>query len=161
MRKIKHLLYYLIPYIFGLLIFGVFAFLNIKYKIYYYNIKGFKDVLGSFVNFVSIVIGFYSAFYAIIVSVNKSSFFTILEKSEYKNVLPIELFLALISAFLTLSFTIILQMLINYKLWISYLIYFCWTFIIGVFMAYAFLISVLFISVIFYSTPVNEEPEDV
>ena len=155
--KKSHKLYYMAPYILGVVLLIFFIILKLFFKIDYLNLKGLKDVLNSFISFVSIVIGFYSAFYGMIISVNKSNFFVSLQKSKYKDVLPNQLYYSLIFAFLALVLTITLQILMNYAFWLSYVIYFAWSFVIGVFMTYAFLTSILSIAIIFYSEPLKKE----
>lgn len=160
-QKDSHILYYISPYILGMLLLVIFAILKLFFKIDFLNLKGLKDVLNSVISFVSIVIGFYSAFYGMIISVHKSNFFVSLQKSKYKDVLPNQLYCSLIFAFLALILTIALQVLMNYAFWLSYVIYFAWAFVTGVFMTYAFLTSILSIAIIFYSDPLSKKIEDL
>ena len=57
-----------LPLIIGLVLVAIMIFFNQKYGVYYKNLGGFENILESIVNFLSIVIGFYSAFYGIIIS---------------------------------------------------------------------------------------------
>lgn len=149
----KRYLYMLLPLVIGLVNFILFLYLNINKSLNYANIKGFSDILGSVVNFVSIVIGFYSAFYGMIISMNKSVFVVTLKKSKYKDDLPIILLASLLSAFLTLLLTIALQAMSNYPGCITLIVYYIWTFIGGVFMSYALQTSILSIALVFGSEP--------
>lgn len=94
------------------------------------NLGGFENILESIVNFLSIVIGFYSAFYGIIISMYESRFMQKLLKSQYRDELPLLLLLSLISAFVCLILTIVMQSLIFYNLkitnWIYYICFFRW-----------------------------------
>ena len=102
----KRILFKFLPLLTGLVIVVVAIFFKSKLKLDYQNIKGFRSVLESIVNFLSIVIGFYSAFYGMIISMQKTKFMRTLAESEYKNELPKLLIWSLISAFLCLIITI-------------------------------------------------------
>ena len=152
----KRILFKFLPLLTGLVIVVVAIFFKSKLKLDYQNIKGFRSVLESIVNFLSIVIGFYSAFYGMIISMQKTKFMGTLAESEYKNELPKLLIWSLISAFLCLIITISMQILVNYKFTFIYYIYFFWCFIVGVFITYAFQTSLLSIVMIFESDPVKK-----
>lgn len=152
----KRILFKFLPLLTGLVIVVVAIFFKSKLKLDYQNIKGFRSVLESIVNFLSIVIGFYSAFYGMIISMQKTKFMRTLAESEYKNELPKLLIWSLISAFLCLIITISMQILVNYKFTFIYYIYFFWCFIVGVFITYAFQTSLLSIVMIFESDPVKK-----
>lgn len=152
----KRILFKFLPLLTGLVIVVVAIFLKSKLKLDYQNIKGFRSVLESIVNFLSIVIGFYSAFYGMIISMQKTKFMRTLAESEYKNELPKLLTWSLISAFLCLIITISMQVLVNYKFTFIYYVYFFWCFIVGVFITYAFQTSLLSIVMIFESDPVKK-----
>ncbi|MDF4186120.1 hypothetical protein [Ligilactobacillus salivarius] len=152
----KRILFKFLPLLTGLVIVVVAIFFKSKLKLDYQNIKGFRSVLESIVNFLSIVIGFYSAFYGMIISMQKTKFMRTLAESEYKNELPKLLIWSLISAFLCLIITIGMQILVNYKFTFIYYIYFFWCFIVGVFITYAFQTSLLSIVMIFESDPVKK-----
>lgn len=152
----KRILFKFLPLLTGLVIVVVAIFLKSKLKLDYQNIKGFRSVLESIVNFLSIVIGFYSAFYGMIISMQKTKFMRTLAESEYKNELPKLLTWSLISAFLCLIITISMQILVNYKFTFIYYVYFFWCFIVGVFITYAFQTSLLSIVMIFESDPVKK-----
>lgn len=145
--------YFLRPFIVGIMSFIFCLYLNVYQSLSYANICGFSDILSSVVNFVSIVIGFYSAFYGMIISMNKTSFISTLKKSKYKNDLPIILLVSLISAFLTLLLTIILQGLMHYPSLTALIFYYVWAFVSGIFMAYALQTSILSIALVFGSEP--------
>ncbi|MYY55206.1 hypothetical protein [Ligilactobacillus salivarius] len=153
----KRILFKFLPLLTGLVIVVVAIFFKSKLKLDYQNIKGFRSVLESIVNFLSIVIGFYSAFYGMIISMQKTKFMRTLAESEYKNELPKLLIWSLISAFLCLIITISMQILVNYKFTFIYYIYFFWCFIVGVFITYAFQTSLLSIVMIFESDPVKKK----
>lgn len=142
----------------GVLLVGIMVFFNKKYGVNYKSLGGYENILESMVNFLSIVIGFYSAFYGMIISMYKSKFMQELLKSKYRNELPLLLVFSLISAFLCLILTIIMQSLITYKLEITNFIYYVWFLFVGIFITYAFQTSLLSIAMIFESNPKKKKP---
>lgn len=152
MKKKRNLFYNTFSPILGILA----VLMNIYIQLHgytFFNIKGLSSVIESVMNLGSIVIGFYSAFYGILVSIQKNKFMELLNKSKYKKVMPRLLTLALITAFLSVIISIILQVLINYSnhfiLGTSF--FYLWIFVSVVFIAYAFQTSMLAIYLIFDS----------
>lgn len=152
----KRILFKFLPLLAGLVIAVVAIYLKCKWELDYQNIKGFDSVLESMVNFLSIVIGFYSAFYGMIISMQKTKFMRTLAESEYKDELPKLLIWSLIIAFLCLIITICMQILVHYSFVFIYWTYISWCFIVGVFITYAFQTSLLSIVMIFESDPVKK-----
>lgn len=150
-----------VPPLIGFLLLALMKWFNFKYSINYNSLKGFSDILNSMVNFLSIVIGFYSAFYGMIISMQKTKFLKELSRSKHKNDLPSLLINSLISAFLCLILTIVLQSLIKYNLSVTNLFYYLWFFLVGLFIAYAFQTSMLSIAMIFESEPQKKQKEDL
>lgn len=146
------------PLVIGFLLIVVMIFFNKKYGVSYKNLGGYENILESMVNFLSIVIGFYSAFYGMIISMYKSKFMQELLKSKYRDELPLLLIFSLISAFVCLILTIIMQSLINYSLKITSLVYYMWFGTVGIFITYAFQTSLLSIAMIFESNPKKKRP---
>lgn len=140
----------------GLILVFAAIFLNCKYNLNYRTIKGFNSVLESMVNFLSIVIGFYSAFYGMIISMQKTKFMQALAESEYSDELPKLLLWSLVSAFMSLILTIFMQVLINYYSLIILVIYFGWCVLVGIFITYAFQTSLLSIAMLFGSEPIKK-----
>lgn len=145
----------------GLLLVLLMKWFNFKYGITYDSLKGFSNILDSTVNFLSIVIGFYSAFYGMIISMQKTKFLKELSKSKHKNDLPKLLFNSLCSAFLCLILTIVMQSLIQYNLRITTVFYYMWFFLVGLFITYAFQTSMLSITMIFESEPQKKQKKDL
>lgn len=152
----KRILFKFLPFLVGLVIAIVAIYLKCKWKLDYQSIKGFDGVLESMVDFLSIVIGFYSAFYGMIISMQKTKFMETLYKSEYKDELPKLLIWSLISAFMCLIISICMQILIHYVSVFIYCTQIFWCFIVGVFITYAFQTSLLTIVMIFESDPVKK-----
>ncbi|MFH5812089.1 hypothetical protein [Companilactobacillus sp. FL22-1] len=155
-HEVKNLLFKIFPVLFGLGLFSLLYFINVRYKLNYSNIKNFNNVLESMVNFLSIVIGFYSAFYGMIISVLKSSFMKELNGSKYRQDLPKLLVISLLVSFLTLIITIFMQVLVAYSNKYIIGVYYIWSFLVGVFIAYALQTSLLSIAMIFGSEPIEK-----
>lgn len=147
-------LYKMLPLLVGTFVSALFGIIYWKCGLSFYNLKGFENVLESVVTFVSIVIGFYSAFYGMIIAMSKSAFMRELQQSKYKKDLPKILLYSLFSAFSTLIVTLIMQILINYDTLFNLIIYFIWLFLVGIFITYALQTSILSIAMIFGSNPV-------
>lgn len=150
----NRLFYKILPILVGTVLSGAFIIIYWKYGLSFYNLKGFENVLESVVNFVSIVIGFYSAFYGMIIAMSKSAFMKELQQSKYRKDLPEILLYSLLSAFSTLVVTLVMQILINYDTSFALIIYFIWAFLVGIFITYALQTSILSIAMIFGSNPV-------
>lgn len=153
----KHRLFSRFPYLVGFVLLGSLIILRTRFDLDYYSIKGFKEVLSSMINFLSIIIGFYSAFYGMIITLSKSKFMEELRKSRYSNELPRLLLSSLIIAFATLIVTILMQVLVNYKSNVSLMLYFFWGLLTGAAVTYAFQTALLSISMIFYSSPQEKD----
>ena len=152
----RNKLFKIAPLIVGALLVIMMISLNKKYGVNYRNFGGYENILESMVNFLSIVIGFYSAFYGMIMY--KSKFMKELLKSKYRNELPLLLVFSLVSAFACLILTIIMQSLITYKLEITNLLYYVWFLLVGIFVTYAFQTSLLSVAMIFESNPQKKKP---
>ena len=157
----KNFLFRYCPYMIGLGAFLFLMLMNLKYNLSFSNIKGLDSVFESIIGFLSIVIGFYSAFYGMIISMTKSKFMSELRKSKYKDDLPKLLFSSLMSSFGTLILTILMQILIHYEnVYIVYIFYF-WGFLLGVVITYALQTSLLSISMVFYSEPEEKKTKSI
>lgn len=154
-------LFKIFPSLIGLFLLSVMVWLKIKYGITYNTLKGFSNILDSTVNFLSIVIGFYSAFYGMIISMQKTKFLVELSKSKHKNDLPRLLVHSLCSAFSCLILTIVMQSLIEYNLSFTNLLFYAWFFLVGLFITYAFQTSMLSITMIFESNPQKKEKKNL
>lgn len=150
MNKIINFIYLSIAPLCGAFLVVVALLLQLN-GLTFFNIKGIKDVIGSVISVGSIVIGFYSAFYGILVSIQKSKFMELLSKSKYRKAMPKLLIMALITAFVSVFLSIVLQILINYAnhFILGMFFYYVWLLITAMFIVYAFQTSVLAIYLIF------------
>ncbi|HAP3970388.1 TPA: hypothetical protein IUU43_002934 [Enterococcus faecalis] len=69
MNKEHHIFFWIFPFLTG----AVFV-LICSLTQFSYNDKGFDNLLDSMINFTSIIIGFYSAFYGILITIKDTSF---------------------------------------------------------------------------------------
>ncbi|HBP97355.1 hypothetical protein [Leuconostoc lactis] len=147
----KNFMFKIAPLITGVAVLILLIVVQLKFNLSYKNLSGFENVLESMVNFLSIVIGFYSAFYGMIISMTKTDFLKELSKSKYKNVLPKILIYSLLSSFATLIITVLLQVVKNYPSNFAFVLYNIWGFLVGVFIMYSIQTALLSIAMIFYS----------
>lgn len=158
---VKNHLYIFLPYLLGSIATAGLVCLKEKYNLDCFNIKSFDEVLGSIISFGSIVIGFYSAFYGIIVSMQRSKFMVLLRQSKYNKSLPNQLLFSLLSAFSSLIMSIMLQVLINYESIFILVLYYVWGFITIVFITYSLQTSILSIALIFGSEGEEKQTKDI
>ncbi|MBZ6015414.1 hypothetical protein [Leuconostoc gelidum] len=147
----KNFMFKFAPLITGVTVIILLIVVQLRFNLSYKNLSGFENVLESMVNFLSIVIGFYSAFYGMIISMTKTDFLKELSKSKYNHVLPKILIYSLLSSFAALITTVFLQILKNYPSTFAYLLYIFWGFLVGVFITYSIQTALLSIAMIFYS----------
>ncbi|WP_061399444.1 hypothetical protein [Leuconostoc mesenteroides] len=147
----KDFMFKFAPLITGVAVLLLLIVVQASFDLSYKNLSGFENILESMVNFLSIVIGFYSAFYGMIISMTKTDFLKELSKSKYKNVLPKILIYSLLSSFAALITTILLQVVKNYPSTFANVLYIFWGFLVGVFITYSIQTALLSIAMIFYS----------
>lgn len=157
----KNYLFRYCPYVVGLVVLLILMVLKLKFKLSFNNIEGLESVFESIIGFLSIVIGFYSAFYGMIISMTKSKFMTELRNSKYKDDLPRLLISSLMFSFITLIITILMQVLVHYKNpYITY-VYYTWGCLLGIVITYALQTSLLSISMVFYSEPTEKKTKTI
>lgn len=151
------------PYVIGILCSIVLITLNYLFKFNYMS-PGFENILESIIGFLSIIIGFYSAFYGMIISILKSKFMKEIFKSQNRDILAKLLKQSLRLSFLSLILTIIFQLLINYKLDVYLpllncnfnvilLFYWVWGCLVASCIVFSYRIAMTSISMVFYSEP--------
>lgn len=145
----------------GIILSLLMIWLNFEYGITYSSLKGYSDILYSTINFLSIIIGFYSVFYGLIFSIRKTKFFLELSKSRYRNNLLKLLINSLCSVFSCLILTIAMQSLIKYELMITTILFYVWFFLVGVSITYTFQMYLLLIAIIFEADPQKKQKKDL
>lgn len=119
-------------------------------------LKGFDNVLESLINFSAIIIGFYTAMYGVLLTLKNSDIFKKLKLRDAENIVKFQLYESLISSFLILILSILLQILINYKTMFTTLISSLWLAIIFVFAISTFQSISLLLKIMFNHDSKNQ-----
>ncbi|MGM0181513.1 hypothetical protein IGK74_000410 [Enterococcus sp. AZ150] len=115
-----------------------------------YQTKGYSEVLESIINFSSIIIGFYTAMYGIMISLLDSDLFKIFRKNKVETYLKFQLYDSLIISFIVLILSIIMQVLVQQpKSNITNIFFNIWILLIGYFIGTSFRSISLFLKMIF------------
>ncbi|MEI5991429.1 hypothetical protein A5881_002964 [Enterococcus termitis] len=146
--KKHHVLFWVCPFIIGGLLM-VLCWLSD----FDYSVKGYGDLLGSMINFASIIIGFYSAFYGILITIKDTEFMRNIRGSKIEKRLKYQLFISLFSAFLVLIFSMLMQILQFKEGVISNIGFYVWVFISGLFISMSFQTIILSLEIVFESEP--------
>ena len=157
MKRVEEFIGDWLPYILGIIVALCLFVIHEKMNIGYRNLKGLHTVLESMISILSIVIGFYAAFYGIIISLSDSKVMRILKRTNSTQKLEVLLISSLISSFLELILTIAFQILINYNCdWIFWF-YLFWGFVAVVFFVFAFKTAIFSIFMIFDGGITNKQ----
>ncbi|HBC4147722.1 TPA: hypothetical protein KEN68_003166 [Enterococcus faecalis] len=148
MNKEHHIFFWIFPFLTS----AVFV-LICSLTQFSYNDKGFDNLLDSMINFTSIIIGFYSAFYGILITIKDTSFMKNIRGSAIEKKLKYQLFISLLSAFTTLILSMMLQIFQYKETFASILIFYIWTFFSGLFMALSLQTIILSLEIVFESEP--------
>lgn len=111
------------------------------------QLKGYDSVLESVITFSSIIIGFYTAMYGILIGIMNSDIFKVFKNNGIQGIFKYQLYDSLITSFIILFLSIAMQILINYpnienKIWIEFnltqIVFYVWIFILGYFIGTSF-----------------------
>lgn len=119
-----------------------------KYNISY-TIKGFSNVLESVISFSSIIIGFYTAMYGVLLTVSNSELMIKIREKNLSGFMRFQLYDSLFVAFLVLIISVVLQSLRFYPSLILFIVFRCWAFLLGYFIATSFRAVSLFLNILF------------
>lgn len=156
MKKVMEIIYNIYPLIFGIVSFLFFLYFSIDY-----TIIGFQDVLNSIITFSSIIIGFYTAMYGVLISLNNTDIFKKFRINKIDGTLKTQLYESLIVSFLILIVSIALQVLMNYQKLITELTFFLWSFLLGHFLSTSFRAISLLLRIMFnHDEKVRESTKD-
>ncbi|WP_270370610.1 hypothetical protein [Aerococcus urinaeequi] len=123
MRKLYD---YIIKY-FPFILAGVGTFVLYFCKITA-EVEGLESVLESVITFSSIIIGFYTAMYGVLISLKDSDIFKAFDEFDLKSLFTFQLYESVIISFLVLSVSIIMQISIHYENKLSFIIFYIWLF---------------------------------
>lgn len=102
------------------------------------NFKGFQDVLNSIITFSSIVVGFYTAMYGILLTLEHSDFLKRLDQQDLDWILKFQLYDSLLTSFVIFTTSVVLQGIRLYKFSWSEIVFSFWSFVLGYFLATSF-----------------------
>lgn len=143
------------PLIFGFLFCFLFNRLNFTFQT-----EGYDSVLESIINFSSIIIGFYTAMYGIMIGLFDSDLFKIFRKNKVQNYFKYQLYDSLVVSFLILLLSIAMQVLMNItdisSIRYVTLIFKMWTFILGYFVGTSFRSITLLLKIMFHHNKPNK-----
>lgn len=135
------------PTISGIISFLLFLWIGEGYKL-----KGIDDVIGSIINFSSIIIGFYSAMYGILLTLKDSDIMRKFKENDLESHLKWQLYESLIFSFLILITSIALQVIINYDNIYRKIFFYFWAFVLGYFTLVSFGTISLLVKIMFNNT---------
>jgi hypothetical protein len=111
------------------------------------RVKGYSSVLESVITFSSIIIGFYTAMYGILISIMDSDIFKIFKNNGVEGIFKFQLYDSLITSFIVLFLSIAMQVLKNYpnieivfwvKINLTTVFFYIWIFVLGYFIGTSF-----------------------
>lgn len=134
---------------------GELLYLSMNNRFFYLKLEDFKTMLNSSIDFLSIIIGFYSAFIGIVIAVKEDISFIELDKRTVKNFIRGSICIS----FITLIMSFILQVFVCYKsLWC--LVY-LWIIFFILSIACAFLTILLTLRSVFGNDDIPKEKEKI
>lgn len=129
----------------GLLTFVFFRYVGIDH-----TIKGYDEVLNSIITFSSIIIGFYTAMYGVLLTLKEADIFKKFRELKIDKTFKIQLYESLVVSFLILIASIALQVLVNYEqLQLTQLFFYAWSFLLGYFVSGSFKTIQLLLKIMF------------
>lgn len=127
----------------------IFLIVCLNYQINF-KIKGLENVLESVITFSSIVIGFYSAMYGILLTLSNSNLMREFRKRKVNRIFKYQLYDSLISSFIVLIISITLQIFKNYPGTLTDIIFNIWLFLIGYFISTTYRSISLLLKILFF-----------
>lgn len=123
--------------------------------------EGYSDVLESIINFSSIIIGFYTAMYGVMIGLADSDIFKIIRKNDVEGYLKFQLYDSLIVSFLILSLSIVMQVLAKQTANNILTIFFnAWVLVLGYFAGTSFRSISLLLRLMFKNTSKDDTNEE-
>lgn len=155
---------HLIGTIFNLSYPLVVAILSIFFKLRInidFRIMGFEKVLESMITFSSIIIGFYTAMYGVLITLKDSDVMKTFRSKRLTGILRYQLYDSLIISFLVLVLSVALQVLINYPSNLTGSLTNIWFFIIGYFVATSFRAISLLLNIMFHNEKAIDPKQEI
>lgn len=147
----KHFIFWGLPYFIGLIFVIVCLIAQVDTEI-----KGFEHLLGSMISFTSMIIGFYSAFFGILIAIKDTTVMKKIRGTKIEHELKYLLYTAVLAAFITLVLSMFLQVLQYYGGWLVFCIMYLWFFMVGVFGVLSFQTVLLSLELVFNNEPTKK-----
>ena len=147
-RSIGNIINLLYPPVLGAVFLATTIHLNLSY-----SLKGFSNVMESIITFASIIIGFYTAMYGILLTTSNTSFMNEFRRHHVEGIFQFQLYDSLIVSFTILMMSIVLQILIHYPGRGATWIFNIWSFIFGYFIATSYRAIALLLKLLFLRKP--------
>lgn len=137
---------------------AIFWFILVIKLKFNFDTNGYSDVLDSIINFSSIIIGFYTAMYGVMIGFADSDIFKILRKNRTEGYLKFQLYDSLICSFIILLLSIIMQVLTKqvYNIYTS-ILFNLWTISLGYFIGTSFRSISLLLKMMFHHDSTVED----
>ena len=139
--------------IYPLIVAILFFYVDWTFK-FSYSIKGYENILESIITFASIIIGFYTAMYGILLTLSNSSIIKEFRKRDLDNIFKIQLYDSLSASFVILIISILMQIAHNYPGNFTNLLFDIWFTCLGYFLATSYRAISLLLRILF----VKERP---
>ncbi|EGP5619860.1 hypothetical protein R5H55_000334 [Enterococcus faecium] len=152
MRKVFSILFWVAPWVTGAVFLGLLWFLKLDVKVH-----GLDNLLNSMIAFTSMIIGFYSAFFGILIAIKETGAMKRIRGTKVEKNLKYLLYMAIFTAFITLMLSMVLQIVKHYPSPMSKFIFNMWFFMIGVFIIFSFQTVVLSLELIFNNNPIKKK----
>lgn len=151
-KKIWRLRYKIIAILLSLIIGGL---VHTKTLPFTYTVKGYGDVLESIISFSAIIIGFYTAMYGVLITLQNSDIMKIMRIRKVEWLLKYQLYESLVTSFLILILSIIMQVLKNYPIELTEIIFSIWISTLIIFSASTYGTIIILLKIMF-----NNKRED-
>lgn len=139
-----------------LIIALLFVIIDARWK-FTYKVKGFSNVLESVITFSSIVIGFYTAMYGILIAMKNITLMKEIRQQNLNGIFKFQLYDSLLISFVVLVLSIVMQIVRNYDGSINNLFFNVWFAIIGYFVGSTYRAISLLLKIIFADDNKNVE----
>lgn len=126
----------------------IFVIIDVHWK-FTYKVKGFSSVLESVITFSSIVIGFYTAMYGILIAMKNTTLMKEIRRQNLNGIFKFQLYDSLLISFIVLVLSIVMQIVRNYNGNINNLFFNIWFAIIGYFVGSTYRAISLLLKIIF------------
>lgn len=152
MKKFFSILFWLAPFIIGV----GFLKLSLRFDLSV-TLKGFDSLLGSMIGFTSMIIGFYSAFFGLLIAIKDTSAMKKIRGTKVERNLKYLLYMAVFTAFVTLILSMALQILQYDDNKITQLIVRGWFLMVGIFGTFSFQTVALSLELVFNNDPIKKK----